>query len=240
MCWVGGPVVLAVGFFFSALSFEDSTKASLYVVSVWLNACLVVMVLPRSNTVDKREATFMRRHDGITVWMISYFMTNLAWEVPWVLLSRSQFQDLATRADVVAQTEWMRSSPLHMYFWFLASFASVDLRTVNHDGTFFVLELYSFVNIAVVLLFFALNRRRSPHRYLVPVLNSGGPAIATFIFSFSEVFNGFKNMPGGLPDTMLALVWTQYQYFFFPLLFAGLALPMLRDDWRRADHANGL
>ena len=43
------------------------------------------------------------------------------------------------------------------------------------------------------------------------MLGSGEPVATTFIFLFSEVFGGFENMPGGLADTLLALLWTQYQ-----------------------------
>ncbi|MGB5704729.1 MAG: hypothetical protein WBM48_18050 [Polyangiales bacterium] len=34
-----------------------------------------------------------------------------------------------------------------MYWWVLASFSSVDLRTVNQNATCYTLELYSFVNV---------------------------------------------------------------------------------------------
>ena len=99
-------------------------------------------------------------------------------------------------------------------------FGSVGLRTVNHDSTFYTLELFSFVNVFSTLYFFHLNKKRSPYRYLIPVLACGEPVAATFIFSFSEVFGGFENMVGGVGDTLLALLWTQYQYFVFPLIFA--------------------
>jgi len=45
-----------------------------------------------------------------------------------------------------------------------------------------------FVNVASTLYFFRLNRKRSPYRYLIPVLACGEPVAATFIFSFAEVF----------------------------------------------------
>jgi hypothetical protein len=124
-----------------------------------------------------------------------------------------------------------------MYWWMLASFSSVDLRTVNHNSTFYTLELYSFANVLSVIFFFYLNKKRSPYRYLIPVLGSGEPVASTFIFSFSEVFAGFENMPGGVADTLLALVWTQYQYFLFPLIFGYFGVKLLLEDWRQC-HVN--
>jgi len=126
-----------------------------------------------------------------------------------------------------------------MYWWVLASFSSVDLRTVNHNATFYTLELYSFVNVLSVVAFFYLNKKRSPYRYLIPVLGSGEPVAATFIFSLSEVFAGFENMSGGLTDTLLALVWTQYQYFLFPLIFGYFGVRLLLDDWRQCHVRDG-
>ena len=62
--------------------------------------------------------------------------------------------------------------------------------------------------------------------------------MATFIFSFAEVFGGFENMTGGVADTLLALVWTQYQYFLFPMIFGALGVRLLREDWRRSRPAD--
>jgi hypothetical protein len=166
--------------------------------------------------------------------MLSYALTNALWEIPWVLASPFVFDNLNTLGDVVARTDFMRESPLNMYWWVLASFSSVDLRTVNHNSTFYTLELYSFVNVLSVVYFFYLNKKRSPYRYLIPTLGSGEPVAATFIFSFSEVFGGFENMPGGVADTLLALLWTQYQYFFFPLIFGYFGYKLLLEDWRQS------
>ena len=69
---------------------------------------------------------------------------------------------------------------------------------------------------------------------VVAVLGCGEPVAATFIFSFTEVFAGFENMVGGVADTLLALVWTQYQYFLFPLIFGYFGVKLLLDDWRQA------
>ena len=74
-------------------------------------------------------------------------------------------------------------------------------------------------------------------RYLIPVLGCGEPVASTFIFSMSEVFAGFENMPGDLADTLLALVWTQYQYLLFPLIFGWVGWVLLREDWRRTSAA---
>jgi hypothetical protein len=62
------------------------------------------------------------------------------------------------------------------------------------------------------------------------MLAAGEPVASTAIFSLSEVFAGFVDMPGGVSDTLLALVWTQYQYFLFPLLFGTIAYRLLLAD----------
>ncbi len=230
IAWWGGVGVCAALFFVGILDFPSSTKISLYGISVWLNGWLVVSVLGRR----EQRSRLDRYHDWLVVWMLTYAMTNLLWEIPWVLCSPFIFDGLHSLDDVVAQTETMRSSILQMYWWVMASFASVDLRTVNHDPTFYSVEIFAFVNVASTIYFFRLNQRRSPYRYLVAVLGCGEPIAATFIFSFSEVFGGFQNMPGGVADTLLALVWTQYQYFVFPMIFGVLGVRLLRDDWQRA------
>ena len=148
-------------------------------------------------------------------------------------LLRNDSRDATALDDLVAKTEYMRESVVNMYYWVLASFGSVDLRTVNHNSTFFTLELYSFVNVASVFYFFHLNKKRSPYRYLIPVLACGEPVAATFIFSVSEVFAGFENMVGGVADILLALVWTQYQYFVFPLIFGYWGFRLWREDLRQ-------
>jgi len=229
----GGVGVCAALFYLGVLDFVTSAKTGLYAVSIWLNAWMLVFLLPQNKGRSKLDLY----HDALVVWMLSYLLTNALWEIPWVLLSPFVFDNLHTLDDVVAHTGFMRESPLHMYWWVLASFSSVDLRTVNHNSTFYTLELYSFVNVLLVIYFFYLNKKRSPYRYLIPVLGSGEPVMATFIFSFSEVFAGFENMPGGRADTLLALVWTQYQYFIFPLIFGFLGLKLLLEDWRQR-HSN--
>lgn len=224
----GAVAVFATQFYLGALDFTTSTKASLYGISIWLNGWIIPLLLPGARK-RPRAALF---HECLVLWMVSYVMTNLLWEIPWVIFSPFIFHDLNTLNDVVAYTPWIRENVLHMYWWNLASFGSVDLRTVNHNSTFFTLEMYAFVNVASALAFWRLNKVRSSLRYLIPVLGAGEPIVATFIFSFSEVFGGFENMPGGVADTLLALVWTQYQYFVFPLIFGVLGSKLLFEDWR--------
>ena len=110
----------------------------------------------------------------------------------------------------------------------LKNYLKIALRTIKKQ------KGYAFINVASVIYFFYLNKKRSKYRYLIPVLGSGEPVASTFIFSFSEVFAGFENMPGGVADTLLALVWTQYQYFVFPLIFGVLGVKLLYDDWKQA------
>ncbi|MBT8450323.1 MAG: hypothetical protein KJO40_00010 [Deltaproteobacteria bacterium] len=224
----GGVGVCAALFFVGVLGFTTSAKIGLYAISIWLNVWVLVFLLPQNKGRPKLDLY----HDALVVWMLSYMLTNALWEIPWVLFSPFVFENLHTLDDVVAQTDFMRESVVHMYWWVLASFSSVDLRTVNHNSTFYTLELYAFVNVLTVIYFFYLNRKRSRYRYLIPVLGCGEPVASTFIFSFSEVFGGFENMSGGVADTLLALVWTQYQYFLFPLIFGYFGVKLLMADWR--------
>lgn len=221
----------AVLFFLGHLDFEQSTKASLYGISIWLNGWVVVYFISQNRSAD-RLALY---HECLVIWMLSYAITNVVWEIPWVIFSPFVFEGLNTLDDLNAQTGFMRESILHMYYWSLASFGSVDLRTVNHDPTFFTLEIYSFFNVATTLYFFHLHKKGSKHRYLVPLIGSGEPVASTFIFSFTEVFADFENMPGGIADTLLALVWTQYQYLVFPLIFGYISYKLVLEDWRRAE-----
>mmetsp|Transcript_83434 Transcript_83434/g.244622 ORF Transcript_83434/g.244622 Transcript_83434/m.244622 type:complete len:263 (-) Transcript_83434:121-909(-) len=214
-------------FFLGYMGFVTSAKLALYGVSIWLNAWVISWWLGTRNRLPKLDLY----HDCLSVWLLCYGMTNLLWEVPWVLLSPHVFINLNTLDDVVAHTEWMRESLCNMWWWVLASFSSCDLRTVNHDGSFYSVEIFCFTNVLSTAYFFYLNRKRSPNRYLVPVVFCGQPIAATFIFTFAEVFNNFKNMPGGVADTLLALVWTQYQYFFFPMIIGAMGVELLREDW---------
>lgn len=228
--WWSGVGVLAVLFFIGKIDFLLSTKTSLYGISIWLNGWLIACFHNDPNSRSK----YQLYHDCLVLWMLSYLITNLTWEIPWVIFSPFIFIDIHTIEDVVAHTEYMRENILHMYWWILASFASVDLRTVNHNGTFFTIELFAFSNLAMTLYFFHLNKKRSRHRYLIPLIGSGEPIAATIIFSLSEVFDKFENMPGGIADTLLALVWTQYQYIVFPLIFGVISYKLLIEDLRNS------
>ena len=228
----GGTLIWAILFFTGVLSFLVSTKISLYGISIWLNGWIVIYYTTRKEKGDNRSV-YDLYHDCLVIWLLSYVMTNLLWEIPWLLCSPFVFDNLHTTADVVAKTDYMRDSIFHMYWWVLASFGSVDLRTVNHDATFYTIELYSIVNILSTGYFFYLNTKRSPYRYLIVVLGCGEPVAATLVFSFVEVVAGFPNMTNNVADTLLALVWTQYQYIVFPLVFGYVASVLLLEDWRR-------
>lgn len=231
-----GIVVLSGALFYmEKLDFTNSGRIGLYSVSVWLNGWLVPWWFGKTDTVDARLATY---HDALMVWMLSYGMTNLLWEVPWVLSSPVIFKDIHTVADLEGKSEYMRESLGNMFYWVMAAFGAVDLRTVNHSGTFYAVEFFCFTNVASTVYFYFLNKKRSIDRYLVPVIFCGQPIAATFIFTFSEVFDSYANMPGGVADTLLALVWTQYQYFFFPMFTGAMGVALLRADWRGDRNTN--
>ena len=228
--WAAATVSLMVLFYNGVLDFVMSSRLSMYFISTWLNVWILVWFMRRNAGQQKMDFW----HDLLVVWMLCYLITNIQWEIPWFVFSRFVFQDIHTLEDLVAMTGYMRESPWHMYYWVLGTFGVLDLRTVNHNGTFFALEMFAFTNLAATFYFFHLNKKRSPFRYLLVVIGCGEPIAATVIFSFSEVFDSFVNMPGNVWDTLLALVWTQYQYIVFPLIFGGLASKMLLDDLRHS------
>lgn len=228
--WWGLAGICAVAFFLGGLDFRDSSRISLYGISIWLNAWLLIWLM-HGKKYPSRSALY---HDALAIWMLSYAMTNIVWEIPWIIFSPIIFVDINTIEQVLSYVPYMRESVLHMYWWTIGSFGAVDLRTVNGDPTFYTLELYAFVNVLTVIWFFHLNKKGSPHRYLVAVIGCGEPVASTFIFTFTEVFAGFENMVGSVWDILLALVWTQYQYFFFPLIFGVLGYKLLLEDWQTA------
>ena len=228
LLWIASTVTFMVLFYNGVLDFVNSSRASMYLISVWLNAWILVWFFRRHAGQEKMDLW----HDLLVAWMVSYAITNIQWEIPWVIFSPIVFENLHTLDDLVAMTDYMRETPWHLYYWVLSTFGALDLRTVNHNGTFYSLEMFAFVNLAGTIYFFHLNKKRSPYRYLVVVLSCGEPIAATVIFSFSEVFDNFVNMPGNIWDTLLALVWTQYQYIIFPLIFGALASKMLLEDCR--------
>lgn len=228
LTWIAATCSVMALFYFGALDFVNSSRASMYLISIWLNAWILVWFFRRYAGQPEMDLY----HDLLVVWMVCYAITNIQWEIPWVIFSPFVFENINTLDDLIAQTDYMREAPWHLYYWILSTFGALDLRTVNHNGTFYSLEVYAFVNLAMTFYFFHLNKKRSPFRYLVFVLGCGEPIATTFIFSFSEVFDGFVNMPGNIWDTLLALVWTQYQYFFFPMVFSVLGCKLLLEDWR--------
>lgn len=228
----GGTAVVGTLFYVGTLDFVTSARISLYGTSVWLNGALLPLLLPASSTAMPRSRADVW-HECLCLWLVSYTMTNLLWEIPWLVSSPYIFKGVDTLADVQAQTEWMRASPLHMGWWVMASFASVDLRTVSGNSTFYSLEFFAFFSVAAAAAFYRLNKRRSALRYLVPVVCSGEPVAATLIFSFSQVFAGYDEMAGGTADTLLALVWTQYQYVLYPALFGWVGWKLLQKDLHR-------
>ena len=236
LCWTalfwGGTVIWAILFFTGVLSFLVSTKISLYGISIWLNGWIVIYYTTKKEKDDNRSM-YDLYHDCLVVWLLSYMMTNVLWEIPWLLCSPFVFDNIDTTTDLVDKTDYMRESIFHMYYWVLSSFGSVDLRTVNHDATFYTIELYSFINIITTCYFFYLNKKRSPYRYLVVVLGCGEPVAATLVFSFVEVVGGFPNMTDNAADILLALVWTQYQYVLYPLIFGYIGSLLLLEDWRK-------
>ncbi len=233
--WWGGVGVMGALFFLGYIDFINSARISLYGVSIWLNGWLLGLMAQKNDSRSKLDVY----HDCLVMWMLCYAMTNVIWEIPWVIFSPFVFEGIHTIEDAVSYTGFMRESVTHMWWWMLGSFGAVDLRTLNHNSTFYTIEVYAFANVASILYFFHLNKKRSPYRYLVPVLSCGAPAAATFVFSFSEVFGHFENMPGGVADTLLALAWTQYQYFVFPLIFGYWGYKLLMADWRQCQSGAG-
>ena len=130
-------------FFVGALDFIWSAKLSLYFISIWLNGWILAAFpeKKKGEEISEKEGAEDERgkmgvyHDCLSIWMISYTITNLTWEIPWLITSPFIFKDLETIDDVVAKTDYMRENILHLYWWVMASFSCVDLRTVNHNPT---------------------------------------------------------------------------------------------------------
>jgi hypothetical protein len=200
-----------------------ASKVSLYAVSIWLNACCLTLIRRRGET--RTRACVYR--EFLIVWMISFSMTNLLWEWPWFLSSKLVFHDLHTLGDWVGLGARIRE---HMWLWPLASFGAVDLRTINGDGAFMAVEMLSIPSVLTFTAFYLLDRRKHRLRYVLPLFNGPMVVAGTLIFSFSEVFGGYSNMPGGLADTLLALLWTQYQYVLFPAVMFYFSLRLLLND----------
>merc|ERR1711991_696255 len=118
LLWWPGVVGSAAGLFWvGRLSFHAASRVGLYGVSVWLNGWLLALLSP--------SLPWQQRfHDCIALWGLSYGLTNLVWEVPWIFFSRGPLlDDLATPALLAAGGERMREEGLlGMFRWMLASF----------------------------------------------------------------------------------------------------------------------
>jgi hypothetical protein len=217
------PAVCGVLFWRELWDNMLASKVSLYAVAIWLNACCL-MLIRRPDETRTRAGVY---REFLIVWMISFSMTNLLWEWPWFLSSKFIFRDLHTIEDWIGLGAHIRQ---HMWLWPLASFGAVDLRTINGNGAFMAVEMLSIPSVLTFTAFYFLDRRKHRLRYVLPLFN--GPMVVggTLIFSFSEVFGGYANMAGGTADTLLALVWTQYQYVLFPALMFYLSLRLLLND----------
>lgn len=217
------PAVCGALFWLEVWDNMLASKVSLYAVSIWLNTCCLTLIR-RPDETRTRAGVY---REFVIVWMISFSMTNLLWEWPWFLSSKFIFQDLHTIEDWIGLSARIRE---HMWLWPLASFGSVDLRTINGNGAFMAVEMLSIPSVLTFTAFYFLDKRKHRLRYVLPVFN--GPMVVggTLIFSFSEVLGGYPNMPGGLADTLLALLWTQYQYVLFPAVMFYFSLRLLLHD----------
>ena len=223
------PAISGLLFGIGAWDNAFASKLSLYAVSIWLNACCLMLIGRRDET---RSRALVYR-EFLVAWMISFGMTNVLWEWPWFLTSKFVFSGLHSYQDWVAFGGHIRE---HMWLWPLASFGAVDLRTINGNGTFMAVEMLSIPSVLTFTAFYFLDRKQHRLRYVLPLFN--GPMVVggTLIFSFSEVFGNYANMPGGVADTLLALVWTQYQYVLFPAAMFYVALRLLLHDQARDPH----
>ena len=145
--------------------------------------------VPAAENKGRSRIDLPRRLGGVDA---LYALTNALWEIPWVLFSPFVFESLNTFNDVVAHTEFHARQPARRV---LVGAGVFQFRGLTHRqpqldllwaGALLV------VNVLSVVFFSYLNKKRSPYRYLIPVLGSGEPVASTFIFSFSEVFAGFE------------------------------------------------
>ena len=90
LAWWGGVGVCALLFYLGALDFVASAKISLYGISIWLNGWLLALVAPGAEGRSKLSLY----HDCLVIWMLSYAMTNVLWEIPWVIFSPHIFSGL--------------------------------------------------------------------------------------------------------------------------------------------------
>ena len=92
----GGVGVCALLFYVGVLDFTTSTKTALYGISIWLNAWVLVFFIPANKGRPKLDLY----HDALVVWFISYALTNLLWEIPWVSFSPFVFENMNTLDEI--------------------------------------------------------------------------------------------------------------------------------------------
>ena len=63
---------LGLLFFAGVLDFSTSTKTSLYGTSIWLNGCLIPLLLPGAKQRPKLDVL----HDCLVIWLVSYTMKD--------------------------------------------------------------------------------------------------------------------------------------------------------------------
>ncbi|KZX58728.1 hypothetical protein A3709_17140 [Halioglobus sp. HI00S01] len=79
----------------------------MYFISTWLNVWILVWFMRRYGGQNRSDFW----HDLLVVWMLCYAITNIQWEIPWVLFSPFVFENIHTLEDMVAQTDYMRETP---------------------------------------------------------------------------------------------------------------------------------
>lgn len=173
-----------------------ASKVGLHAVSIWFNPCCFALP-PRADETRTKADVY---REFVIVRTISFGMTNLLREWPWFVSSKFLFTDLHTIEDWLGLTDRIRE---HMWLWPLASLGSVDL---NGNGTFMSIEMLPIPSILTFTAFYLLDTRGRRLRYVLPIFN--GPMVVggTLMFSYSEVFGGYANMPGGVADTRVALL----------------------------------
>ena len=74
----GGVGVLGAFFFVGLLDFPTSTKLALYGISIWLNGWPLAFWMGKRDGRSKLDLY----HDCLVVWMVSYEMPPVLWELP--------------------------------------------------------------------------------------------------------------------------------------------------------------
>lgn len=217
------PAICGVLFFLDIWDNLLASRVTLYAMSFWFNACCL-MLIRRPDETRTRASVY---REFMIAWMITFSMTNLLWEWPWFLSSKFLFHGLHSFEDWIGLSAHIRE---HMWLWPLATFGPIDLRTINGDGAFMAVEMVSISSVLTFTVFYFLDRKKHPLRYVLPLFNAPMVIAGTLVFSFSEVFGGYQNIPGGLADTLLALLWSQYQFVLFQAMMFYFSLRLLLND----------